>query len=40
VDGGQREARANACAALLEQGDHHVETFVAALAKRLGNTTP
>jgi enoyl reductase-like protein len=37
VDGDQREARANACATLLEQGDHHVETFVAALAKKLGD---
>lgn len=40
VDGDQREARANACAALLDQGDHHVETFVAALAKKLGDTLP
>lgn len=40
VDGDQREARANACATLLEQGDHHVETFVAALAKKLGDATP
>jgi hypothetical protein len=40
VEGDQREARANACATLLEQGDHHVETFVAALAKKLGGATP
>jgi hypothetical protein len=40
VDGDQREARANACATLLEQGDHHVETFVAALAKKLGDAMP
>jgi hypothetical protein len=39
VEGNQREARANACATLLEQGDHHVETFVAALAKKLGDAT-
>jgi hypothetical protein len=40
VDGDQRGARANACATLLEQGDHHVERFVAALAKKLGDPTP
>ena len=40
VDGDQRVARANACATLLEQGDHHVETFVAAVAKKLGDATP
>jgi hypothetical protein len=40
ADGDQRKARANACATLLEQGDDHVETFVAALAKKLGNATP
>lgn len=40
VDGGQREARSNACATLLEQGDHHVEIFVAALVKKLGDATP
>jgi hypothetical protein len=39
VDGGQREARSRACATLLAQGDHHVELFVAALAK-LGDGTP
>jgi hypothetical protein len=39
VDGDQLEVRANACAILLEQGDHHVETFVAALAKKLGDAT-
>jgi hypothetical protein len=37
VDGYQRRARSNACAALLEQGDYHVEAFVVALAKRLGD---
>jgi hypothetical protein len=37
VDGDQREVRSNACATLLEQGDHHVEIFVAALAKKLGD---
>jgi hypothetical protein len=36
VDGYRRSARSNACARLLEQGDYHVETFVVALAKRLG----
>ena len=40
VDGDQRQARSNACATLLEQGDHHVEIFVAALAKKLGDATP
>lgn len=40
VDGDQRQARSNACATLLEQGDHHVETFVTALAKKLGDATP
>ena len=40
VGGDQREARANACATLLEQGDHHVEIFVAALAKKLGDAAP
>ena len=40
VDGDQRQARSTACATLLEQGDHHVELFVAALAKKLGDTTP
>ena len=39
VDGDQRAARSNACATLLEQGDHHVEIFVAALAKKLGEAT-
>jgi len=37
VDGDQRRARSSACATLLEQGDHHVEIFVAALAKKLGD---
>jgi hypothetical protein len=40
ANGNQREARSNACATLLEQGDHHVEIFVAALAKKLGGATP
>jgi hypothetical protein len=40
VDGDQRQARATACATLLEQGDHHVETFAAALAKKLGDVMP
>jgi hypothetical protein len=40
VVGDQRDARYNACATLLEQGDHHVELFVAALAKKLGDVTP
>ncbi len=35
ADGRQRQARSNACATLLEQGDDHVETFVAGLAKKL-----
>jgi hypothetical protein len=39
VNGDQRAARSNACATLLEQGDHHVEIFVAALAKKLGDAT-
>jgi hypothetical protein len=40
VGGDQREARSKACATLLEQGDHHVEIFVDALAKKLGGATP
>jgi hypothetical protein len=40
VDGDQRLARSNACATLLEQGDHHVDKFVAALSKKLGDATP
>ena len=40
VDGDQREARSKACVTLLEQGDHHVEIFLVALAKKLGGTTP
>ena len=39
VDGDQREARSKACVTLLEQGDHHVQLFVAALAKKLGDAT-
>ena len=37
ADGNQRRARSNACLALLEQGDHHVEIFAEALAKKLGD---
>ena len=37
VDGDQRKARSNSCATLLEQADDHVEIFVAALAKKLGD---
>jgi hypothetical protein len=40
VDGDQRHSRSSACATLLEQGDHHVEIFVAALAKKLGDAGP
>lgn len=40
VDGDQRKTRSRACATLLEQGDHHVEIFVAALAKKLGDAAP
>jgi hypothetical protein len=40
VDGIQRQARSNACTTLLEQGDHHVDSFVAAVAKKLGDETP
>lgn len=40
VDGDQRQARSNACATLLEQGDHHVDVFVATLAKKLGDVKP
>lgn len=32
----QREARSSACAKLLEQGGHHVETFVAILERKVG----
>jgi hypothetical protein len=39
VDGSQRQARSNACTTLLEQGDHHVDSFVAAVAKKLGDET-
>jgi hypothetical protein len=39
VDGDQREARSSACATLLEQGDHHVEIFNAALARKLPDGT-
>jgi hypothetical protein len=37
AEGKQRLARSNACATLLEQGDHHVDVFVAAVAKKLGD---
>jgi hypothetical protein len=33
----QREARSSACATMLEQGDHHVETFVAILERKVGD---
>jgi hypothetical protein len=39
AQGNQRQARSNACATLLEQGDHHVDVFVAAVAKKLGTET-
>jgi hypothetical protein len=39
VDGYQRQARSNACATLLGQGDHHVDAFLAAVAKKLGDET-
>jgi hypothetical protein len=35
VDGYKRLARSNACAMLLAQGDHHVDSFLAAVAKKL-----
>jgi hypothetical protein len=40
VDGDQRLARSDACAKLLQHGDRHVETFVAAMAKKPGDATP
>jgi hypothetical protein len=40
ADTDQRQVRSNACATLLEQGDHHVETFVRALEKKLGHAVP
>jgi hypothetical protein len=40
VDGDQREARSNACATLLDQGDHHVGLFVAVLTKKVRDATP
>lgn len=40
ADMDQTQSRSKACAKLLEQGDHHVETFVAALTKRLGEAMP
>lgn len=38
--GDQRQARAKACATLLEQGDHHVEMFKSVLVKKLGDGMP
>ena len=35
VDGRKRLARSNACAMLLTQGDHHVDSFLAAVVKKL-----
>ena len=35
VDGRKRLARSNACAMLLAQGDHHVDSFLAAVVKKL-----
>jgi hypothetical protein len=35
VDGYKRLARSNACAMLLAQGDHHVDSFLAAVVKKL-----
>ena len=35
ADTDQRQVRSDACTTLLEQGDHHVKTFVGALAKKL-----
>jgi hypothetical protein len=40
VDGDQRRVRSDKCGSLLDQGDHHVDLFVAALAKKLGDATP
>ena len=40
ADVDQTQVRSNACAKLLEQGDHHVETFVAVLAKKVSDATP
>ena len=37
---GEARGQSYACATLLEQGDHHVQTFVAALAKKLGTQLP
>ena len=37
VDGQQQRARSAACAKLLKQGDHHVEIFTGALAKKLSH---
>ena len=37
VEGYRRSARSNSCTRLLEQGNYHVEMFVAALAKKLGD---
>jgi hypothetical protein len=35
VDGDKRLARSNACAMLLAQGDHHVDSFEAVVVKKL-----
>jgi hypothetical protein len=35
VDGYKRLARSNACAMLLAQGDHHVDSFLAVVVKKL-----
>lgn len=40
VDGDQQAARSAACSKLLEQGDHHVDIFLAAVTKKLGDVTP
>jgi hypothetical protein len=40
ADVDQRQVRSKPCASLLEQGDHHVETFAGILAKKLGDVTP
>jgi hypothetical protein len=38
ADPEQRSARLAACARLLQQGDHHVEIFVARLRAKLGDS--
>jgi hypothetical protein len=37
---GARSARMAACATMLEQGDHHVDAFLAVLAKKVGAVGP